>query len=165
MDIALGIVGSFLPLLILGGIIFGIVKLVTRRDNATSESAGVMIRRFFQYSIMLAMLVLVTFGLAGVLDAAASTSSRITQDSERTALSIAFLVVGLPVFAGLSIYTARRLTSDPTAGRESRARQAREALRCGLEALGPRARRSGSAAPPSHRGALRCSACGVGPRC
>jgi hypothetical protein len=113
MDIALGIVGSFLPLLILGGIIFGIVRLVTRRDNATSESAGVMIRRFFQYSIMLAMLVLVTFGLAGVLDAAASTSSRITQDSERTALSIAFLVVGLPVFAGLSIYTSRRLTSDP----------------------------------------------------
>ena len=113
MEAALGILGSFIPLLILGGIIFLVAKLMSNRDKATEESAGVAIRRFFQYAIMLAMLALTSFGLAGLIDAAASAGSRITTDATGTALSIAFVVVGLPVFVGLAMYTAHKLRTDP----------------------------------------------------
>jgi hypothetical protein len=113
MEAALGIFGSLVPLLILGAIVFFVVKLMARHDKATGEGAGVAIRRFFQYGVMLAMLVLTSFGLAGLIDAAASAGSRITVDATGTALSIAFVFVGLPVFVGLAIYTAHRLKVDP----------------------------------------------------
>lgn len=113
MEAALGIFGSFIPLLILGGIVFGVVKLMSKHDKETGEGAGVAIRRFFQYGVMLAMLVLTSFGVAGLIDAVASAGSRITVDATGTALSIAFVFVGLPVFVGLGIYTAHRLKIDP----------------------------------------------------
>jgi len=113
MEAALGIFGSFIPLLILGGIVFGVVKFTSKHDKETGEGAGVAIRRFFQYGVMLAMLVLTTFGVAGLIDAVASAGSRITVDATGTALSIAFVFVGLPVFVGLGIYTAHRLKVDP----------------------------------------------------
>ena len=113
MEAALGILGSFIPLLILGGIIFFVARLMSNRHRTTDESAGVAIRRFFQYAVMLAMLVLTSFGMAGLIDAAASAGSRLTTDATGTALSIAFVFVGLPVFAGLAIYTARKLRTDP----------------------------------------------------
>jgi hypothetical protein len=112
MEIVLGIVSSLVPLLIVGGIIFVVAKAISNRNKATEESAGVAIRRFFQYAVMLAMLVLASFGVAGLIDAAASAGSRITTDAAGTALSIAFVVVGLPVFVGLALYTARKLRTD-----------------------------------------------------
>jgi hypothetical protein len=113
MEAALGIFGSLVPLLILGAIVFFVVKLMARHDQATGEGAGVAIRRFFQYGVMLAMLVLTSFGVAGLIDAVASAGSRITVDATGTALSIAFVFVGLPVFVGLAIYTDHRLKVDP----------------------------------------------------
>ena len=113
MEAALGIFGSFIPLLILGGIVFGVMKLMSKQDKESGEGAGVAIRRFFQYGVMLAMLVLTSFGVAGLIDAVASAGSRITVDATGTALSIAFVFVGLPVFVGLGIYTAHRLKVDP----------------------------------------------------
>ena len=113
MEAALGIFGSFIPLLILGGIVFGVVKLMSKHGKETGEGAGVAIRRFFQYAVMLAMLVLTSFGVAGLIDAATSAGSRITVDATGTALSIAFVFVGLPVFLGLGIYTDHRLKVDP----------------------------------------------------
>jgi len=113
MEDGFGILGSFIPLLILGGIVFLVAKLMSNRTRTTDESAGVAIRRLFQYSIMLAMLVLASFGIAGLIDAAASAGSSITVDATGTALSIAFVVVALPVFVGLAMYTSHRLRTDP----------------------------------------------------
>jgi hypothetical protein len=113
MEAALGIFGSIVPLLILGGIVFGVVKLMTKHNKATGEGAGVAIRRFFQYGVMLAMLVLTSLGVAGLIDAVASAGNRITVDATGTALSIAFVFVGLPVFVGLAMYTAHRFKVDP----------------------------------------------------
>ncbi len=113
MEIAFGILGSVIQLAIIVGIVVFIVRLVGKRDKATSEGAGVVIRRFFQYTVMLGMLVLGALGLAGVVDAAAGAAAQVTQDTTAVARSIAFVVVGLPVYVGLAIYTARRLSEDP----------------------------------------------------
>ena len=96
-------------------IVVGIIVLIvraTRRENATSEGTGLFIRRFFLYTVMLGMLVLTGIGLAGLIDAATATAAQVARDSAAVARSIAFVVVGLPVYVGLAIYTARRLRDD-----------------------------------------------------
>ena len=112
MEILFAILGSVIQLAVVVGIIVLIVRLVNKRGRATGEGAGVFIRRFFHYTIMLGMLVLAGIRLAGLIDAAAATATRATQDSAAIARSIAFVVVGVPVYVGLAIYTARRLRDD-----------------------------------------------------
>lgn len=113
MEIVFQILGSVIQLAIVVGIIVLIVRLVAKRDGVTSEGAGVFIRRFFQYMVMLGMLLLAGIGLVGLIDAAAAAAAQVTQDSAAVARAIAFVVVGLPVYVGLAIYTARRLRDDP----------------------------------------------------
>lgn len=112
-EAGLGILSMLLPLAIVAGIIVVIVKLVGKRDATSTESAGVSVRRFFQYTIMLVMLMLAGIGLAGLIDAAWSTTGRATQDTAAVAGSIAFVVVALPVYAGLALFTKRRFDTDP----------------------------------------------------
>ena len=113
MQVMFGILANLIPLAIVVGIIVLVVRRVAKRERATSEGAGVSIRRFFLYALMLGMLVLAAIGLAGLIDAVAGTTARVTRDSAAVARSIAFVVVALPVYVGLAIYTARRLRDDP----------------------------------------------------
>jgi len=112
-EILFGILASLIQLGVMVGIIVLIVKLVSGRGKASTESVGTLIRRFFVYTIMLVMLVLVGIGVAGLVEAALPTQGEITDDSAAAARSIAFVIVGLPVYFGLALYTARRLRSDP----------------------------------------------------
>ena len=112
-EAGLGILAMLIQLAVVVGIIVLIVRLISKRGAAPSENTGVSIRRFFQYTIMLVMLVLAGIGLTGLIDAALSGASSATQDTAAVALSIAFVVVGLPVFAGLALFTRRRLDTDP----------------------------------------------------
>ena len=113
MEIMFGILVSVIQLAIVVGIIVLIVRRVAKREMATTEGAGVFIRRFFLYTLMLGMLVLAAIGLAGLIDAAVGAASQLTQDSAAIARSIAFVVVALPVYVGLAIYTVQRLREDP----------------------------------------------------
>ncbi len=110
--VLLGIVGSLIQLGIMVGIVVLIIRLVSGRDKASSEGVGVLIRRFFVYSIMLVMLVLVGIGVAGLVRAALPGFDQLTDSSSQTAISIAFVVVAVPVFSGLALYTRSRLNED-----------------------------------------------------
>lgn len=113
----IGILGSILATLIQLAIIVGIVVFLVRRMSGQGrmgrEDVGLFIRRLFVYSIMLGVLAIVGIGIAGLIDAAAATAARVTRDSAAVARSIAFVVVGVPIYAGLALYTARRLREDP----------------------------------------------------
>ena len=109
----LAILASLIQLGVVVGIIVLIVKLVSGRGKTSSESVGVLIRRFFVYTIMLVMLVLVGIGIAGLIEAALPAPGEITDSSAAAARSIAFVIVGLPVYVGLALYTKRRLRTDP----------------------------------------------------
>jgi hypothetical protein len=108
----IGILATLIQIGVMVGIVVLIVKAVGGRDKTSSESAGVVVRRIFVYLIMLSMLILVAIGLGGLIDAALPESGEITDSSADAARSIAFVIVGLPVFAGLALYTARRLKAD-----------------------------------------------------
>jgi hypothetical protein len=117
LEAAVSILASLVQLAIFIGLIVLVVKLVTKKGSGSAEGSGVSIRRFFQYSIMLVMLVVAAFGLIGIVDAVASSGSTVTRDTAAIARSIAFVVVGLPVYGGLATYTHRLLKSTPTESR------------------------------------------------
>ena len=99
--ILLGILSSLIQIGVMVGVVVLIVRFVSGRDKATSVSVGVLIRRFFVYSIMLTMLILVGIGIAGLIEAALPTTGEITSNSADAARSIAFILVGLPVYLAL----------------------------------------------------------------
>lgn len=108
----IGLLATLIQVGVLIGVVVLIVKAVGGRDKTSTEGAGVMIRRIFVYLIMLSMLILAAIGIAGLIDAALPESGRIADNSADAARSIAFVVVGLPVYVGLALYTARQLRSD-----------------------------------------------------
>jgi len=114
MEAAIAILMSLVQLAVFIGIILFVVKLVTKKGSSSAEGSGISIRRFFQYSIMLVVLVIASFGVIGIIDAVASSGSTMARDTSAIARSISFLIVGIPVFAGLALYTRRLLKSMPT---------------------------------------------------
>jgi hypothetical protein len=113
MDLLLALLGTLIQLAVFGAVVFLIVRVVSRRDRGPTEGAGTSIRRFFLYALMLVTLTLSGIGLGGLLDAVASAGAQITRDSTAVARALAFTLVGVPVYAGLAIYAARRLRDDP----------------------------------------------------
>jgi hypothetical protein len=103
-----------LEFLILGVIIVLVVRAIAKRRSVTGESAAMVVRRLFQYLAMLITLALTGFGVAGILEAIVASDGAITSDTTLIARSVAFLVVGLPAYAGLAWYTRRQLRTDPT---------------------------------------------------
>ena len=114
MEAAFGIIASLVQLAIFIGLIVFVVKFVAKKGSSSAEGSGISIRRFFQYVIMLVILVIAAFGVIGLIDAVASAGSTVTRDTSAIARSIAFAVVGLPVFTGLALYTRRLLKTTPS---------------------------------------------------
>jgi len=106
-------IAGLVPLLVLIGVVVLIVRLVGGRDRTADEGEGVSVRRIFQYLAMLVTLVLSCVGLAGLIDAAAAAARDITTDTAAIAQSVAFVVVAVPAFIVLAVYTRRRLRDDP----------------------------------------------------
>lgn len=116
MGILLGIVGLVIPFAILAGIVVAISRAMGRSERSDGEEAGVSIRRFFIYSLMVGTLVLAASGVSGLIEAAASESGRVARDSTEVARSIAFTLVGAPVFVGLWRHTAKRRSDEAGEG-------------------------------------------------
>ena len=104
---------GLLPLLVLAGVVVLVVRLASGADGTTGESAGVAVRRIFQYLVLLVTLVLSCAGLSGVFVEALSASDQITQNTAAIARSISLLIVGVPAFTALALYTRKQLRNDP----------------------------------------------------
>ncbi len=113
MDSLLPIFGSFIQLAVVGGIVYLIVRVVSNRGKHPTQGTGTSIRRFFVYTLMLVTLLVSGIGVAGLIFAAVSAGSQITRDTTAIAMSLAFSLVGVPVYAGLAFSTARHLRDDP----------------------------------------------------
>jgi len=105
---------ALLPLLVLLGVVVLIVRLIDGRDRTTADGEGANARRMFRYLVMLLTLVLSCVGLAGLVDAAATSGQQITTDTAAVALSIALVVVAAPAFIALAMFTRQQLRDDPT---------------------------------------------------
>lgn len=70
------------------------------------------VRRFFQYLLLLGLLVVASLGVIGLLGPLLETSAVVTPPSVM-ARSITFTAIGVPLLAGLAWWTRRRLSDDP----------------------------------------------------
>lgn len=91
--------------------VFGVRKALGREPGGPTE--GHTIRRFFQYLLLYGLLVVVATGLSGLLGRLLDQSALVAADDSELARSLAFTVVGVPLYAGVALWSRRRFAEDP----------------------------------------------------
>jgi hypothetical protein len=92
-----------------------LVAVAVRRMGARSPERppdGQALRRFFQYVLLYGLLIVVCIGLSGLLGRLLERDVLLAVDTSELARNLAFTVVGVPVFAGLALWSRRRLAAD-----------------------------------------------------
>jgi hypothetical protein len=117
-------IGSALALVVLA--VIGLGMLVARQVSSRADRPGSQddplahshaVRRFFQYLVLYGMVVVVGVGLAGLLGQLLDRSTVLNADPAEPARNGAFVVVGLPLCAGLALWSRRTLAADPKEAR------------------------------------------------
>jgi cytochrome bd-type quinol oxidase subunit 2 len=106
---------SFVPTLIMIALVVAIVRKVSSRSKSLNSSAQ-PVRLFFQYSLVFGLFIIVTVGIAGLLGRVLDTSNIVNADQSSLASNLAFVVVGGPLLAGLSIWLRNSLRENPSDG-------------------------------------------------
>jgi hypothetical protein len=106
-------IASLIPLLILITIVIFAVRYAAGRSSR-GMSEGQPVRRFFQYALLLGLLIVVIFGVDGLLARLLQDTSTIIDNRADLARSVTFVVVGIPLFALVARWTQRRFRDDPT---------------------------------------------------
>jgi hypothetical protein len=105
---------GIVSLIIFIALIVVIVRAIQGRSDLGGGGASVSLRRFFQYVVLLGLMIVVALGLAGLLAEALPESGTIARrGSADVARALAFTVVGGPLFVGMAVWTRRRLEADP----------------------------------------------------
>lgn len=99
------------PFLFVALIVVAVIA-VRRSNRSSGASRGQAVRRFFQYALMLGMLVVLAVGLIGLLARLFGTDV-LYSSQEDLARSLAFVVVGGPAYAFLALWARRQLREDP----------------------------------------------------
>jgi hypothetical protein len=116
IEVGLGLIGTLVQLGIVAGIVYLIVRASKRRSgdgDHEPEAAGTVVRRLFHYGLLFASLMLAATGITGLLFAALESDITIARDAADLAVPLALTIVGVPLFAGLAIWSRRRLETDP----------------------------------------------------
>lgn len=102
--------GFLIPIAIITLIVFGIRKL--RSGEAHGALQGHSVRRFFQYLLLYGLIVVSALGLSGLLGRVLERSTLVVADKTDLARNLSFVVVGVPLYIVLAIWTRRRFTED-----------------------------------------------------
>ncbi|WP_404387011.1 DUF5671 domain-containing protein [Humibacillus xanthopallidus] len=94
-----------------------VVAVVLAGRKGASQARGAppdahAVRRFFQYLVLYGLLVVAAIGLSGLLGRLIGAEP-VVEDESGLALSLAFTVVGLPLYAALAWWSGRSLRADP----------------------------------------------------
>lgn len=75
------------------------------------------VRQAFQYLLLLGLVVVTAIGIGGLLAAAFAQGTTIAVSDSSIARSVAFTLVGLPLLAGVALWTRRTFAADPAESR------------------------------------------------
>lgn len=97
-----------------------IVTFLIRRMSKSNPSyqTSSPLRSFFQYAVLFAMMFVVSSGLVGLLSRLLNPPPFVAQDDSALALSLAFVVVGVPVLIGVALWTRSSFRRNPQTSRE-----------------------------------------------
>lgn len=105
MIISLGILAVFIALIVLA------IRAISGHSQEASSS-GHSVRRFFQYSLLFGLVVIVAIGISGLIGRLISPPSLLAADEVSLARNTSFVLVGLPVLFGVAIWTKRTIRDD-----------------------------------------------------
>lgn len=111
----IGIVSSLIPLVILIAIVVFVIRKVSGRHVGSGTSAQ-PVRLFFQHALAFGLFIIVTVGIAGLLSRILDTSNIVDADQSSLASNLAFVVVGGPLLAGITIWLRNSLKENPNEG-------------------------------------------------
>lgn len=111
----MSIILSFLPMLVMIGIIVLVVRKISGKEIAGGSSAQ-PVRLFFQYALAFGLFIIVSIGLSGLLGRIIDPSNIVSSDQAGLASNLAFVVVGGPLLAGISIWIKRSIAVNPHDG-------------------------------------------------
>lgn len=101
------LISSFIPLVVLGAIVYAIAKAVSgRRERPGADSAPGSVRRLFQFGSLYAAVHLAAWGVAGLVSQLADSSGEIAEP-------LALTIVSVPVAFLLGRWAVRTV-ADPT---------------------------------------------------
>jgi hypothetical protein len=92
-------------------VVLGARKAMGRERGPVTEAHA--IRRLFQYLLLFGLLVVVAVGLSGLLGRTLDRDPIVAADDVELARSLAFTVVGVPLYAAVALWSRRRLVEDP----------------------------------------------------
>src|SRR5512141_2700510 len=104
--------GILIPIAFITLIIFGIRKI--RSGDAHGALQGHSVRRFFQYLLLYGLIVVSALGLSGLLGRVLERSTLVVADKTDLARNLSFVVVGVPLYIFLALWTRRRFAEDAT---------------------------------------------------
>lgn len=103
------------PIALLILVVFGIRKI--RSGEVHDGLDGHSVRRFFQYLLLYVLIVVSALGLSGLLGRVLERSTLIIADKTDLARNLSFVVVGIPLYVVLALWTRRRFTEDASEAR------------------------------------------------
>ena len=104
------ILGLIIPI----ALIVAVVLAIRGRSGLSGGAPGVSLRRFFQYLVLLGLMIIFALGLAGLLAEALPESKTIVKSgSGDLARALVFTVIGGPLFVLMAFWTRRRLEAEP----------------------------------------------------
>ncbi len=103
----LSIFSGFLPLAVLGGIVWAIYK-ATNRDRQPNVDPAASVRRVIVYGLLFVTLIVAAVGLSGL----AQDVVRSNRANADVAQSLALVIVGVPAFGALLVFCDRKLADS-----------------------------------------------------
>ncbi|SOC51426.1 DUF5671 domain-containing protein [Ornithinimicrobium cerasi] len=116
----LSLISSLLTLGVVVGAVVLVVVLVRRRGSGPGQApvqapgSGAGVRRFFQYLLLVGLLLAAASGVTGLLGRLLDTGRTLATDDATLALQLALALVALPLWGLLAWWTARRAAADPS---------------------------------------------------
>jgi hypothetical protein len=115
----MGIVSVMLSLVISVVPIVLIVLAVRKFSGRSSHSQGASaLRNFFQYALLLALMLVVTNGLSGLIGRFINPSAMVIADDASLARNLSFVIVGLPLLVGIGLWTRKGFQADSHRAKE-----------------------------------------------
>ncbi len=104
-------VSLLLPVAVVAGVVVLVVQLRRRAGDpgAAARGAGHAVRRFFQYLLLLGLLVAAATGVSGLLARVLDPGTTLVRDEGALALQLTFTLIALPLWGALAWWTHGRM--------------------------------------------------------
>lgn len=111
----IGFFSLIVPVAFVVLVVLGIRKLSA--SNSRTQGAG-SLRNFFQYGLLLALMFVVANGVSGLMGRFINPSSMVIADDASLARNLSFVIVGLPLLAGIALWTRKGFQAEPHRAQE-----------------------------------------------